>query len=68
VAFIAEKVIERFRPGTAIAYAGGDRGWVGDVPHFRYSIDRLARLGWQPKLSSDAAVIQAISELAAGLH
>jgi UDP-glucose 4-epimerase len=65
VAFIAEKVIERLRPGTPIAYTGGDRGWVGDVPRFRYSVERLARLGWQPKLSSDAAVLRAIDELAA---
>jgi UDP-glucose 4-epimerase len=65
VAFIAEKVIERYCPGTPIAYAGGDRGWVGDVPRFRYSVERLARLGWQPRLSSDAAVLCAIDELAA---
>ena len=63
VAFIAEKVIERLRPGTPIAYTGGDRGWAGDVPCFRYSVERLARLGWQPKLSSDEAVLCAIDEL-----
>jgi len=65
VAFIAAKVIEQLRPGTAIAYTGGDRGWVGDVPRFRYSTAKLSRLGWQPKLSSDQAVLRAITELAA---
>jgi UDP-glucose 4-epimerase len=65
VAFIAEKVVERLRPGTPIAYTGGDRGWVGDVPRFRYSIERLARLGWQPKVSSDDAVLCAVDELVA---
>jgi UDP-glucose 4-epimerase len=65
VAFIAEKVIERLQPGTPIAYTGGDRGWVGDVPRFRYSIERLARLGWQPKLSSDDAVLCAVDQLVA---
>jgi UDP-glucose 4-epimerase len=65
VAFIAGKVIERLRPGTPIAYTGGDRGWVGDVPRFRYSVERLARLGWQPKLSSDDAVLCAVDELVA---
>lgn len=65
VAFIAGKVIERLRPGTSIAYTGGDRGWIGDVPRFRYSTEKLARLGWQPKLSSDAAVLRAIDELTA---
>lgn len=65
VAFIAAKVIEQLRPGTSIAYTGGDRGWVGDVPRFRYATAKLSRLGWQPKLSSDEAVLRAIDELAA---
>jgi UDP-glucose 4-epimerase len=65
VAFIAQQVIEQISPGTPIAYTGGDRGWVGDVPQFRYSVERLARLGWYPKLSSDDAVLRAIRELAA---
>lgn len=64
VAFIAARVIERLCPGTPIAYSGGDRGWVGDVPRFRYSVEKLGRLGWKPALSSDAAVVRAIEELA----
>jgi UDP-glucose 4-epimerase len=64
VAFIAENVIARTLPGTPIAYTGGDRGWVGDVPRFRYSTERLARLGWRPEMSSDEAVLRAIDEIA----
>jgi UDP-glucose 4-epimerase len=64
VAFIAEQVIARTVPGTPIAYTGGDRGWVGDVPRFRYSTERLARLGWQPQLRSDEAILRAIDEIA----
>jgi UDP-glucose 4-epimerase len=67
VTFIAEQVVARMSPGTKIAYTGGDRGWVGDVPRFRYSTDRLSRLGWQPKLSSDEAVLRAIDEIANSL-
>ena len=63
VAFIAEQIIEHLAPGTSIAYAGGDRGWVGDVPRFRYNTERLKTLGWQPALSSDAAVLRAIQEI-----
>ena len=63
VTFIAEQVIARMSPGTKIAYAGGDRGWVGDVPRFRYSTERLSSLGWRPKLSSDEAVLRAIDEI-----
>jgi UDP-glucose 4-epimerase len=64
VSFIAEQVIARLLPGTPIAYTGGDRGWVGDVPRFQYSTERLARLGWQPRLTSDEAVLRAIDEMA----
>ena len=64
VVFIAERVIERVRPGTPIAYTGGRRGWVGDVPRFQYSTERLARLGWKPQLTSDQAVLRAIDEIA----
>jgi len=64
VAFIAEHVIDRVSPGIPIAYTGGDRGWIGDVPRFRYNTQRLANLGWQPRLSSDEAVLRAIGEIA----
>ena len=65
VSFMAETMIARMAPGTPIAYTGGDRGWVGDVPRFAYSTERLAKLGWRPQLSSDDAVRRAVDELAA---
>jgi len=64
VSFMAETMIARMAPGTPIAYTGGDRGWVGDVPRFSYATERLAKLGWRPKLSSDEAVRRAADELA----
>ena len=64
VRFMAETMIARMAPGTPIAYSGGDRGWVGDVPRFSYSTERLAGLGWRPTLSSDEAVRRAADELA----
>jgi UDP-glucose 4-epimerase len=64
VAFIAEQVIRSVSAETPIEYAGGDRGWVGDVPKFRYSTARLAQLGWRPALTSNEAVLRAIGELA----
>jgi UDP-glucose 4-epimerase len=67
VAFIARQMIDRLSPGAAIAYTGGDRGWVGDVPRFRYSTERLAKLGWRPKLTSDEAVLKAIDDIAVTL-
>jgi UDP-glucose 4-epimerase len=67
VSFLAEQTVERVAPGSAIAYAGGDRGWVGDVPRFSYGVAKLAALGWVPNLSSDAAALRAINEIAADL-
>ncbi|MEQ1948697.1 MAG: SDR family oxidoreductase [Bryobacteraceae bacterium] len=64
VSLLAEKIIARISPGTAIVYSGGDRGWVGDVPRFTYSTRKLAALGWGPKLTSDEAVLRAIEEIA----
>jgi UDP-glucose 4-epimerase len=64
VAFMAEETIARVSQGAAIAYTGGDRGWVGDVPRFRYSVERLEKLGWKPALDSRQAVRRAIDDLA----
>ena len=64
VKFLAEQTIVRVAPGTPIVYTGGDRGWVGDVPKFTYSTGKLNRLGWRPRLGSDAAATRAIDEFA----
>jgi len=44
-------------------YTGGDRGWVGDVPRMRLSIEKLSALGYEPGLSSDEAVERATAEM-----
>jgi UDP-glucose 4-epimerase len=48
---------------TSIRYTGGDRGWPGDVPKFRYDISRLQALGWQPKRHSTDAVRHAVARI-----
>ena len=60
---IAETVLHEAAPSTPIRFTGGNRGWVGDVPRFRYSIEKLSRLGWRPKLHSVQAVEQAVAEI-----
>jgi UDP-glucose 4-epimerase len=62
VRFIAESVVQAAAPGAKIRYTGGSRGWVGDVPIFRYSTEKLKSLGWSPKLNSDQAIELAIRE------
>ncbi|QRV13919.1 NAD-dependent epimerase/dehydratase family protein [Haloterrigena salifodinae] len=44
-------------------YTGGERGWTGDVPKMRLSIEKLSALGWEPTRSSDEAVRRATREI-----
>lgn len=48
-----------------VHYGASDRGWVGDVPRYRYRTDRLKALGWQPRQSSAEAIASACAEIAA---
>ena len=49
-------------------YTGGDRGWTGDVPKMRLSIEKLSALGWEPTRSSDEAVRRATREILTELN
>ncbi len=63
VAFIAEETVRVAQSGARIEYGQGNRGWVGDVPRFVYSIDKLKKLGWNPKLNSTQAVQKAVRQI-----
>ncbi len=41
-------------------YTGGDRGWKGDVPRFKYNISKVLSTGWEPKYTSDESVRQTV--------
>ena len=62
VRYIAEAVVRAVSPKAKIRYGAGSRGWVGDVPRFAYSIAKIQKLGWSPKMTSDEAVDLAIRE------
>jgi UDP-glucose 4-epimerase len=63
---IAEIVVAAAgRADTRIFYGGGDRGWPGDVPRFRYDASRLQALGWRPQRHSTAAVRYAVERILA---
>jgi len=62
VRYMAETVVRAVSPSAAIRYTGGAKGWVGDVPKFRYSIEKLKNLGWMPKMTSNQAVELAVKE------
>jgi UDP-glucose 4-epimerase len=60
---IADIVSEELGLDPAYEYTGGDRGWTGDVPKMRLSIEKLSALGWEPSESSDEAVRRAARQL-----
>jgi len=61
---IAEETVKIVSSDATINYQKSDRGWVGDVPRFFYSVDKLKDLGWSPKISSLEAIQRAVSEIA----
>ena len=63
VRFIAETVIRIAAPGKAIQYTGGAKGWVGDVPKYQYSTEKLTKLGWRPSMNSSQAIDRAVREI-----
>lgn len=44
-------------------YSGGSRGWRGDAPYVHFNIDKVRKLGWSPKYTSDGAVRVAAGRL-----
>ncbi|MGY3802555.1 NAD-dependent epimerase/dehydratase family protein [Pigmentibacter ruber] len=60
---IAEKFLELINSKASIKYTGGKKGWIGDVPKFKFSTKKLNSLGWKPMLTSDQAVEKAIKEI-----
>ncbi|MEM4781878.1 MAG: NAD-dependent epimerase/dehydratase family protein [Halalkalicoccus sp.] len=64
---IADIVSEELGLNPDYEFTGGERGWTGDIPRMRLSIEKLAALGWSPEKSSDEAVRTATRELAAEL-
>lgn len=59
---IAQMVIEEMGLHATIRYTGGDRGWVGDVPEFRYNLSKVNNLGWKAPHTSNESVRLAIQK------
>lgn len=66
---IAEIVVEEMGlSNVEFKYTGGDRGWKGDVPRFKYDISKVLSTGWKPHYTSDEAVRQTVKDaIAAGM-
>ena len=54
---IAKIIISKLNlTGTKVVFTGGDRGWIGDVPKFKYDISKIKSINWKPKYTSNQAV------------
>lgn len=61
---VARRLVNAMQlPDAAFVFAGGKRGWAGDVPRVRLDCAKLAHAGWRARLSSDQAVERAALEL-----
>jgi UDP-glucose 4-epimerase len=64
---IADIVSGELGLDPAYEYTGGDRGWAGDVPKMRLSVEKLSALGYEPPGSSDEAIRRGARDLIAEL-
>jgi UDP-glucose 4-epimerase len=48
---------------TRIEYAGGERGWPGDIARTDLDTSLLMSLGWQPRVSIDKAIARCVQWL-----
>ncbi len=60
---IAEIVCEELGVSPEFKFTGGRRGWKGDVPVMLLSIEKLRKMGWMPKYSSENAVRKTVRDL-----
>lgn len=60
---VADIVSDEMGLDPTYEFTGGERGWTGDVPRMRLSIEKLSALGWEPSESSDDAVRRATRQL-----
>jgi len=65
VRHIAESMVALTAPGARLEFGTGNKGWVGDVPKFRYSVQKLLDTGWRPRMNSFQAMERALGEVAA---
>ena len=64
VTTIANMVVEEMDlKNVQFKYTGGDRGWPGDVPQVRFNCEKINKLGWKARDTSDEAVRLAVRAL-----
>lgn len=60
---IANIVAEEMGFCPEINYQKQEAGWVGDVPAFKYKLDKIQKLGWHVESTSSEAVKKSVREI-----
>ena len=63
VRYIAEEVVRQFSPEATIKFGVEEKGWIGDVPKFRYDVSKLKSLGWRPTFTSEQAISESVRQI-----
>ena len=64
VEFIVKTLLKKLKmENTKILYTGGKQGWKGDVPQVRLSVEKMKKLGWTARFSSEEAISKGIDEI-----
>jgi UDP-glucose 4-epimerase len=63
IAEIAVRTVGLEPDSVKFRYAGGDRGWKGDVPIVRLSTDKIKSIGWTCERSSGEALAAAMKSM-----
>jgi UDP-glucose 4-epimerase len=64
IAELAADVVGLAPGSVEFRYAGGDRGWKGDVPIVRIGTDKIRSLGWKNDLTGPEALRTSMSSMA----
>jgi UDP-glucose 4-epimerase len=65
IALLALQVLGLTEDTTEFRYAGGDRGWKGDVPIVRLSTERIRSRGWLCQRNCDEALLHSMQSMMA---
>lgn len=61
---IAKIVCEEMNlKNVKLKYTGGNSGWKGDIPQYKYRLNKISTLGWKAKYSSTEAVRIAVRSI-----
>jgi len=60
---IARIVCEEMGLNPEFKFTGGRTGWKGDVPVMLLSIEKIKKVGWEPKYNSELSVRKAVKDV-----